>query len=195
MYALMVLVFILSLWTLYYTSDHDQMVFDPWLIYNIRISGWFGSLDLILMVWRAAFTQKMTNSQLWYWRHKQANKTNAHHKPPATKTITSKSIWTASNYFNDAINNHFPQDGNIPIVLSFYFSERKEGENEVSSKPEWLFKRRYETSPELWCGPNKRTRGRTPTKEEVMWEFTAHTGLLPAVDWRATIVFSVLDGR
>lgn len=63
MYALMVLVFLLSLWTLYYTSDHDQMVFDPLTDLqhqNLRLIWIFGPHLNGL----TAFTQKMTSSQL-----------------------------------------------------------------------------------------------------------------------------------
>lgn len=102
-----------------------------WLIHSIRerqtdLGLWtsFKWSDILL------FLQKMSNPQLWYWRHKQANKTNVHHKPLATKTITSKSIYTASNYFNDSINNHFLLARNTPIVLSvLLLFDRKKREN------------------------------------------------------------------
>ena len=90
-----------------------------WRIHSIREHradlGLWTSLkwsDMLLFLW------KISNPQLWYWRRKQANETNVHHKLLATKTITSKSIYTASNYFNDSINNHFPLARNTPLVLS-----------------------------------------------------------------------------
>lgn len=99
-----------------------------WLVHSVCEHqpdlGLWTSFDILL------FLQKMNNPQLWYWRRKQANKTNVHHKPLAAKTITSKSIYTASNYFNDSINNHFLLARNTPPVLSvLLLFGWKKGEN------------------------------------------------------------------
>lgn len=88
-----------------------------------------------------------------------------HHKPLATKTITSKSSYTASNYFNDSINNHFPLARNNPLVLSvLLLFDRKKKENVLRVL---LFKGRQ-------TNLNQR--------EEKMWDFTAHTGKLLVVN-------------
>lgn len=89
-----------------------------------------------------------------------------HHKPLAPKTITSNSIYTASNYFNDSINNHFALARNSPLVFSILLSfDGKEEENVLRML---LFKGRQ--TNEL------------KQRQRVMWDFTAHTGKLLVVN-------------
>lgn len=114
-------------------------------------SDWFGLWSSFKLSDILLFSQKMSNPQLWYWRLKQANKTNVHHKPLATKTITSKSIYTASNYFNDSINNHFPQPRNTPLVLSILLLTEKREKmfwGCYSSRAD----KQTRTKDRKWCG-------------------------------------------